>query len=583
MRALKRMLLILILGLPAIGALAYAFGSSTAASSVSVGGIPVGGLSSEEIADKLEPAARAIAKQPLVLRAGDQTFSRSPASLGLVPDLSNTIRAALHAGRENPIAWIRHMVDRHPINVAWVAGTDPQVFDASLLQLARQVDSESSNGQVRIVGIQVVVETPAEGLALRPKDLANVLLRSAFSPDLGPIALPVRHIRPKITAAEVESVKAQAEGLLSRPSRFVTGDRVIELPTSTIASALEASLVEDVETGPGAQSLVLQADAVVLHDSLVASAPGLEHPARDAAFQTDREKVVLMPSEDGTVIDAARMASDLIKGPGASHAPIPINLITIPAGFTTDAASSLGITKRISTFTTTFDAQNAPRVANIDKMSSAINGRILKPGESFSLNDATGPRTPENGYQEAKIIVDGELVPGIGGGVCQVATTVFNAVFNAGLQVDHRTNHSLHISHYPLGRDATVNYGHQDLAFTNDTPFGLLIRSTVTGKAMNVSLYSSDLGRTVETATSPQSDPTDPSVKYVDDPAMPAGQEVVDEPGSPGFKISVTRMVTSGGQVLHSDTFVSKYRPWKRIIRRGTGGSPAPSPSPTTH
>jgi vancomycin resistance protein YoaR len=161
-----------------------------------------------------------------------------------------------------------------------------------------------------------------------------------------------------------------------------------------------------------------------------------------------------------------------------------------------------------------------------------------------------------------------------------VATTLFNAVYLAGLDIVERVNHSLYISKYPMGRDATVNYGHQDLRFRNDTEFGLLLKASVSAKQMTVNIYSSPLGRTVTETVSPARNPKVPPVKYIPDPAIPTGTEKVEEQGTAGFDITVTRKVTSGGQTLHSDTCVSKYSPWKRVIKRGTGPAPPPQEQP---
>ncbi|MEX0789198.1 MAG: VanW family protein, partial [Actinomycetota bacterium] len=173
---------------------------------------------------------------------------------------------------------------------------------------------------------------------------------------------------------------------------------------------------------------------------------------------------------------------------------------------------------------------------------------------------------------------------GIGGGVCQVATTLFNAVFTAGLDVVQRSNHSLFVSSYPTGKDAMVNFPSQDLKFSNDTQFGILLKARVSARELTVSIYSSPLGRTVTETTSPQTNPKVPEVKYIEDPTLPKGTEVVSAEGKPGFDVTVTRKVVAGGKVLHSDNFVSKYRPWKRVIKRGTGPAapvaPAPAPAP---
>ncbi|HYO00226.1 MAG TPA: VanW family protein [Actinomycetota bacterium] len=297
------------------------------------------------------------------------------------------------------------------------------------------------------------------------------------------------------------------------------------------------------------------------------------------------DKVTLQPSQNGSTIDTRPAAAALVALGSGDRKPIALPSVVQPAELTTEAASKLGIKQRISQYTTVFDSRNAPRVGNIDRMASAMDGKVIKPGEVFSLNTATGERTVANGYQEAGVLVDGELVPGIGGGVCQVATTLFNSVFSAGLDVVERSNHSLFVSAYPTGKDAMVNFGTQDLRFKNDTEYGLLLRARVSARELTVSIYSSPLGRTVSETTSPQTNPRVPQVKYIDDPTLPKGAEVVSAEGKPGFDVTVTRKVMAGGKVLHSDNFVSKYRPWKRVIKRGTGpaaapAAPAPGPSP---
>jgi vancomycin resistance protein YoaR len=149
--------------------------------------------------------------------------------------------------------------------------------------------------------------------------------------------------------------------------------------------------------------------------------------------------------------------------------------------------------------------------------------------------------------------------------------------------VNERHNHSLYFSKYPIGRDATVFFdGGRDLQFTNDTPYGILVKATVNRKSLTISLYSTPVGRTVTYETSSRRNPKPAPTKYVDDPTLPAGQEVVQEPGQPGFDITVVRIVKEGDKIIHRDTFVSKYRPWKHIVRRGTG-APAPSPSPSAN
>ena len=194
------------------------------------------------------------------------------------------------------------------------------------------------------------------------------------------------------------------------------------------------------------------------------------------------------------------------------------------------------------------------------------------------MNAATGQRTAAKGYRTAHVIQDGEIVDGLGGGVCQAGTTMFNAVFFAGLPVVERRNHSLHISHYPMGRDATLDWPSTDLKFRNDSPYGIFITSRATASTLTFTFWSTSRGYKVTASTSAASNFRTPSTRYEDDPTLPKGKEVVEEPGSSGFDVTVSRTVTKGGAVVRRDSFVSNYVPWVRVVRRGTGPKEAPEP-----
>ncbi|HEX5881125.1 MAG TPA: VanW family protein, partial [Actinomycetota bacterium] len=245
---------------------------------------------------------------------------------------------------------------------------------------------------------------------------------------------------------------------------------------------------------------------------------------------------------------------------------------------TTREAKALGVKEVMSTFTTTFSAADAPRVHNIGLIAAAVHGSLVRPGQVFSMNAATGQRTAAKGYRTAHVIQNGELVDGLGGGVCQAGTTMFNAAFFGGLPVVERRNHSLHISHYPMGRDATLNWPGTDLKFRNDSPYGIYITSRATPSTLTFTFWSTSRGYKVTSSTSAASNFRPPPTRYKDDPALPKGEEVVEESGSSGFDVTVSRTVTKGGTVIRRDRFVSNYSPWVKIVRRGTGPKEAPEP-----
>jgi vancomycin resistance protein YoaR len=168
------------------------------------------------------------------------------------------------------------------------------------------------------------------------------------------------------------------------------------------------------------------------------------------------------------------------------------------------------------------------------------------------------------------VIVNGEVTTGLGGGVCQVSTTVFNAAFEAGLKITERTNHALYISHYPQGRDATVNYPDVDLQFVNDTGNWLLLRTFVSSSSLTVGLYGTPADRKVTSTTSPLVSHGVPPVKKTIDQSLKPGEKVIDDPGLPAMTTSVTRDVyAADGKLLYHDTWYSSYRALPKLVRIG--------------
>jgi vancomycin resistance protein YoaR len=179
------------------------------------------------------------------------------------------------------------------------------------------------------------------------------------------------------------------------------------------------------------------------------------------------------------------------------------------------------------------------------------------------------------------VIINGELQTGLGGGVCQVSTTVFNAAYEAGLPIATRTNHSLYISHYPHGRDATVNYPDIDLKFVNDTGAWLLLRTFVGSSSLVVNLYGTPTGRRVESSTAPLVVTGPPPVKKMQDPTLAKGRTVVEEYGQPSRSTSATRRVYAGdGKLISESTWYSSYRGEYRVVRVGTKAPAKPKEPP---
>ena len=179
----------------------------------------------------------------------------------------------------------------------------------------------------------------------------------------------------------------------------------------------------------------------------------------------------------------------------------------------------MGITGLVGAYET-FYGGVPNRIHNVQLVARMIDNHYIAPDEEFSFNRATGERSEAKGFLEAPVIINGELKTGLGGGVCQVSTTTFNAAYEAGLPITDRTNHALYISHYPQGRDATVNYPDTDLKFVNDTGHWLWLRTFVSSSSLTVALYGTPQHRRVESEVSPLVVTGQPPVKRVPDPNM---------------------------------------------------------------
>jgi vancomycin resistance protein YoaR len=253
-----------------------------------------------------------------------------------------------------------------------------------------------------------------------------------------------------------------------------------------------------------------------------------------------------------------------------------------PAKLSTEAARKMKIHALVAGYTTVFGGV-PNRIHNVELVSHLVDGTLIAPGATFSFNKTTGDRNAAKGFLVAPVIVNGELTTGLGGGVCQVSTTVFNAAFDAGLKITERTNHALYISHYPQGRDATVNYPDVDLQFVNDTDNWLLLRTFVSSSSLTVNLYGTPTGRKVMSTTTPLVVHGVPPVKKTIDPSLKPGEKIVDDPGSPALSTSVTRDVYApDGKLLDHDTWYSSYRATPKLVRIGPPAKKKPKHPATT-
>ncbi len=237
------------------------------------------------------------------------------------------------------------------------------------------------------------------------------------------------------------------------------------------------------------------------------------------------------------------------------------------------------VTRVLASYTTAYSGSH-DRIRNLQRASALIDGTRLAAGDTFSFNQVVGPRTADRGFYLAPAILEGEYEDQVGGGVSQVATTIFNAAWEAGIKITSRTAHSLYISRYPLGRDATVNYPDVDLKFLNDTDNWVVARAISGEGGITVMLLGAPTNRRVVSEAGELKETAPPEVERVPDPTMFVGEKIVVDDGEPERTVSVRRVVYEGDEVLYEETWYTTYRSEPKIVQVGTIPREDPAPPP---
>ena len=295
-------------------------------------------------------------------------------------------------------------------------------------------------------------------------------------------------------------------------------------------------------------------------------------PVNASITMVSSGKFSVTPDKTGLKLNTEKLEKDIlekINGELTGDIEIKASTDVVQASITADQLSK--INTKISSFNTSFAGSNANRVSNIGLATRSINGKLLMPGDSFSFNDVVGKRTAEKGYKEAGVIVNNKLESGIGGGICQVSTTLYNAVMKANINSTERSHHSLPSHYVKPGLDATVDYGNIDYKFKNTLSYPIFIEGYISGNTVNFSVYSdkSLANRTYDLVS--EYEDIQPTMKYIDDPNMFEGETKIEQPSSIGYKVKVYRKIYENGKFVGQDLISNEtYKKIDGITRRGT-------------
>jgi vancomycin resistance protein YoaR len=555
--------------------LAFAGSPNRIAAGVRIEGVDVGGLTASQARGLLERRAAARAREPVTFSAAGHEWRLRPVTLGVESDWDAAVKLALNEGDgPGPIRGFRRLGVRVlGANISPPTRVLENALDYELDRISRVVDRPHRDAALGLHRLQAVVVPERSGHVLDRRAAGDAIVNALAGFQRGAVALPVRVDTPKVRTEDLATAAAQVRTALARPVRMQLGLASWWLPKRQLASIL-------VLPHDGAKKLVVGGPGAKRYFARLGR--GIDKPARDATFRIlESGRVTVVPARFGRVVAGRPTAHNILVAALAPRARTARVVVTHQhPNRTTAQARAMGITTRVGRYETLYGG-DPNRIHNVQLVARLIDGKLIAPGATFSFNNATGARTAEKGFREAPVIINGELTTGLGGGVCQVSTTVFNAAYEAGLKITDRTNHALYISHYPQGRDATVNYPDVDLKFVNDTSHWLLLRTFVGSYSLVVDLYGAPLHRRVVSETRPLVETGPPAVERVPDPSLYVGSTVVVESGEPSRSTSVQRRVyTSTGALLYHNTWYSSYRAEPRVVHVGTKPRPKPKPPP---
>ena len=557
--------LVLVVVLP----LVFAGSKNQLASGTRIGGVDVGGLTPAKARAMLAARAASLERVPITFRAGTKRFRLTAHELGITADWRGAVDSAMKQGGGIGIVrgFRRLGLEIFPRDVAPATGAYDAALEYELGLIGRAVDRPHRDAHLVRRGLHITIADGATGRTLDRAAARDLIVSSLASFSRAPVRLPVSTDTPRVTVASLTAAQRRASTVISGPVRVTVGAKSLRVPRWRLAKIL------DLHTGR------FTGNAAALYFARLASQ--VDRPAADAGFAVVGTHVHVVAARPGLSLDVPRAARALLAA--ASRRVNRVAVLPLAESQpkrSTQQAQAMGITGVVGTYET-FYGGDPNRIHNVQLVAHLVDNKLIAPGSTFSFNGTTGERSAAKGFLEAPVIVNGELQTGLGGGVCQVSTTVFNAAYEAGLPITARTNHALYISHYPLGRDATVDYPDIDLKFVNDTGHWLLLRTWVGSSSLTVGLYGTPVHRRVVSVAQPLRVVAAPPVQKTVDATLKPGQVVVDDSGVPAQSTSVERKVYSaGGQLLSDQTWYSSYRAEPKIVRVGPKAKPKKQAKP---
>ena len=528
-------------------------GSGEVPAGTSVRGVDIGGMTTDEAAATLEDELGDEATAPIPVTAGEVSTEIEPEEAGLAVDWEATASQAsgLILRPSELLAQLRGEVELEPITT-----TDSDALVAELDSLAETAAADPVEPTIRYSKTAEAKYTAGvPGTILDVPGAADMVSDAYFQPDTGTLALPMTPVAPQVADKEAERVFAElAQPAVALPVALAVGAENAEIPAADIARTLTFE--------PKGTTMEATLDGEKLHKRIEDELAGIEQSGRDATVRIKGGKPVVVPSKTGRSVDSEELGTAVFAVLPETTADARTAVVALSISepdLTTAEAKALNITEKLSSFRQAFPP--APyRYTNVGEAARRLNGTILEPGETFSMNDTVKERTRANGYTEGFIISGGRFREELGGGVSIITTATWTAGFFAGLERVEQHPHGLYISRYQAGLEATVAWGLLDLRMRNETGNGVLITAKRFNDGVLIEMWGTKKWDDVTATFTERRNYTDFQTIYDD------GEKCVPSDGVRGFSIAVTRRRINNGKSKSTETWPTTYKPTPNVI-----------------
>lgn len=576
----KKILLIIAIGLPAIAMmvpisyqLAY---WGKVYPGVMVQGVDLGNLTPQQAQEKLAAKITQQAPKEIIINfedgKGHQQWAITSQEINQQFEFTESVRAAYQVGRQGNLkqrteeklfAW------QGKINLPLKQSFDQEIIEKKVALIAQTLEEPGRPTQLTYQGTNIIITPGQEGLSVDQRKLKELITSRLSYLDPQPVTVPTRPVNPIPSQDEIDQLKQKALIIAGKTITLELENETFTVPSSSLISFLHYN-----------PAVARNNIAKWVADF----AQEVNRPPQDALLEFRNNSLsAIRNSKNGYQVEEEALTNlleegvkELTNGPETNQTyQLPITVE--PAKITVEQADNLGIKEKIGYGESYFRGSSSARVHNIKTASEKLHGQLVPPGETFSFNKAIEEISTQTGYKTGAIIKNGQTVPGIGGGVCQVSTTMFRTILDAGLPVVERQPHAYRVAVYEQeshpGLDATVFDPSPDLKFTNDTGHYLLIQTKFLPEEWKliIEFYGTHDGRQSTLSNFRLWDiaPPPPAL-YIDDPALPKGEIKQIDWAAYGAKAAFDWEVTRNGKILQKETFYSYYQPWQAKFLRGT-------------